>query len=281
MKGLIIRQPWIDLILEGKKTWEMRSQGTNVRGEIALIRKGSGLVFGVARLVASLPALGRADYMGHRDKHAIPAQMLDEVMENGWVYPWVLESVRLLAKPVDAHQKPGAVIFVNLDDTVVEAIAVQVAARGDFLGHDSSGHRLPAAVVRPKTFAEPPATKIAPTPMKPRGEPMLTTFAYRPEEAQAFGLAMPDGEFKVLAGSTAMRRGSASVKRDEEVRNGLVRNGTMVPDVDPRLYRFSRDHTFSSASKAAGVIKDGNASGLTLWKDESAGKNLKQFLASR
>lgn len=28
-KGLIIDTPWIDLILDGKKCWEMRSTGTS------------------------------------------------------------------------------------------------------------------------------------------------------------------------------------------------------------------------------------------------------------
>lgn len=31
MKALIIKQPWIDLILEGKKTIEVRGSKTNIR----------------------------------------------------------------------------------------------------------------------------------------------------------------------------------------------------------------------------------------------------------
>jgi hypothetical protein len=41
MKGLVIDEPWISLIISGEKTWEMRSRNTVVRGRIALIRKGS------------------------------------------------------------------------------------------------------------------------------------------------------------------------------------------------------------------------------------------------
>jgi hypothetical protein len=54
MKGLIIKEPWISLILSRKKTWELRSRDTRVRGRIALIRKGSGTVIGVAELVRHL-----------------------------------------------------------------------------------------------------------------------------------------------------------------------------------------------------------------------------------
>jgi hypothetical protein len=57
MKGLVIREPWIDMILDGAKTWELRTQRTTVRGEIALIRKGTGQIEGVAHLVDSLPQL--------------------------------------------------------------------------------------------------------------------------------------------------------------------------------------------------------------------------------
>ena len=51
MKGLVIRSPWIDHILAGKKTWEMRTRATSIRGRIALIKAGSGLIYGTAELV--------------------------------------------------------------------------------------------------------------------------------------------------------------------------------------------------------------------------------------
>lgn len=60
MKGLIIDQPWIGLILSGKKTWEMRKTACHHRGRIALIRKGSGQVVGTADIVNSFPPLKSA-----------------------------------------------------------------------------------------------------------------------------------------------------------------------------------------------------------------------------
>ncbi len=38
MKALVIRSPWIDLILAGSKTWEMRTKPTSIRGRVALIK---------------------------------------------------------------------------------------------------------------------------------------------------------------------------------------------------------------------------------------------------
>src|SRR3546814_11625464 len=123
MRGLVIREPWIGLILRGQKTWEMRSKPTNVRGRIALIRAKSGLIVGTAKLVASESALTSHNYMQHRDRHAIPENKLDEVIENGWVHTWVLEDVQALAEPVPYPQPSGAVKFDNPDPMVVARTA--------------------------------------------------------------------------------------------------------------------------------------------------------------
>ena len=106
----------------------------------------------------------------------------------------------------------------------------------------------------------------------------MTVFVFRPEKAQAYGQPLPDGRFLVSAGSTAMRNGSPKVKRDREYRDRLVREGVLAPDSNSDLLRFARDHAFDSASQAAGVVKDGNASGPSLWKDEKTGNSLKDFL---
>ncbi|WP_299653888.1 DUF4357 domain-containing protein [uncultured Jannaschia sp.] len=104
----------------------------------------------------------------------------------------------------------------------------------------------------------------------------MDEFVFRPERAQAFGT--PDGKgFVVRAGSTAMRGGSPSVKRDRPLRDNLVAQGVLIPDADPDLYRFSRDHRFESASAAAGVVKDGNASGPNLWTHVGTGETLTEW----
>lgn len=98
-------------------------------------------------------------------------------------------------------------------------------------------------------------------------------FVFRPEAAQAYGRQLPDGRFLVLKDSAAMQSGSPKVKRDSHDRDRLVRDGILVPDGHKR-YRFACDHAFSSSSKAAGIIKDGNASGPSLWKDVTSGRSL-------
>ena len=51
MRGILIKPPWIEKILSGQKTWEIRGSRTKVRGTIGLIKSKSGMVVGVADLV--------------------------------------------------------------------------------------------------------------------------------------------------------------------------------------------------------------------------------------
>ena len=50
LDGLLIRAPWIDKILDGSKTWEIRGSHTYKEGRIALIESGTGTIVGVAEL---------------------------------------------------------------------------------------------------------------------------------------------------------------------------------------------------------------------------------------
>ncbi len=130
MKGLIIREPWIGMILAGRKTWEMRSRQTPYRGRISLIRKGTGMVVGIAEIVDSLPPLDPATFRAARDRHGIPPEKDIEVLQAGWVCPWVLRGVRILQRPVSAGQKPGAVTWVTLPQAALSDIDRQCERDG-------------------------------------------------------------------------------------------------------------------------------------------------------
>jgi hypothetical protein len=128
LKGLIIRQPWIGMILAGTKTWEMRSTGWKHRGPIALIEKGTGRVVGTARMVEDRAPLTEAEMRATMRHHGIPADQIAGVVADGWVRPWVLADVKKLVRPVPYVHPPGAVKTVNLDDGVSRAVQLQLAA---------------------------------------------------------------------------------------------------------------------------------------------------------
>jgi ASCH domain len=125
VKGLIIDEPWISLIVSGDKTWEMRSRNTQVRGCIALIRKGSKTVIGVADLVETLPKLPKSELQSSFAKHRVPENEIDENFK--WSTAWVLQCARALREPVPYRHPAGAVIWVNLDPKVAAVIEKQLA----------------------------------------------------------------------------------------------------------------------------------------------------------
>ncbi|MBR9869508.1 MAG: ASCH domain-containing protein [Gammaproteobacteria bacterium] len=120
-RGLIIDQPWIGKILRGEKTWEMRSRRTSIRGPIALIEKGSGTVVGVASIVDSLGPLSLHDISENLPKHRVEPEIHTK-SDYKWNHAWVLDEVIPLSYPVKYRHKPGAVIWVELDDAAREAL---------------------------------------------------------------------------------------------------------------------------------------------------------------
>ncbi|MGO3932454.1 hypothetical protein NP284_29600 [Rhodopseudomonas pseudopalustris] len=123
MKGLIIREPWIGMILDGSKTWELRTQHTTLRGEIALIRKGSSQIVGVADLVDSLPPLDRKGLAETVQFHRVPPAEQESALANGWLFPWLIVNARRLSTPVTYLHPNGAVTWVNLDPDTSQSIA--------------------------------------------------------------------------------------------------------------------------------------------------------------
>ncbi len=127
-RGLVIDAPWIDLILSGEKTWEMRTTSTSHRGWFGLIRKGSGAVYGIARLDESGEPLSTIEMLATMHRHHIPESAIRDGAISKWTTPWKLGAVKRLAQPVPYRHKPGDVIWVLFDDDVSKAIALQSGA---------------------------------------------------------------------------------------------------------------------------------------------------------
>jgi hypothetical protein len=113
-RGLIIRAEPLELILNGTKTWEIRGRRTSIRGSIALIRQGSGLIVGAADLL---------DVVGPMS----PAALVREANKTGNAhldvsylrsFAWVLGNVRRLATPVPYSHPNGAVVWIRLPQEV-------------------------------------------------------------------------------------------------------------------------------------------------------------------
>ena len=127
MRALLIRRPWIDMILDGEKTWEIRGSRTFVRGQIGLIASRTGTVVGVCDLVDCIGPLTAEEFR----KNANKAGMRPSEATLGYyrqTYAWVMAKPRRLKQPVPYEHPSGAVIWVRLDDNVQRKILKQLAA---------------------------------------------------------------------------------------------------------------------------------------------------------
>lgn len=110
MKALIIKKPWIDYILDGSKTWEIRGSNTKIRGQIELIQSGSGLVVGFCEIIDS-KELSPLDYQQNKELHKIDNV---ETLPYRKTYAWIIANAERYETPKKYKHPKGAIIWVNL-----------------------------------------------------------------------------------------------------------------------------------------------------------------------
>src|SRR5687768_3785534 len=102
--GLVIASPWIEKVLAGEKTWEIRSKPNGRTGRIALAKKGGPLV-GTCAIGESIP-LSKEDFAKHFAKHRVPPEELAGFYGGRAVFAWPLSDVRPLEPPI-RYKHPG------------------------------------------------------------------------------------------------------------------------------------------------------------------------------
>ena len=98
MRCLKIDEKWINLILNGSKTWEIRRNNTKIREQIALGNKDIKRVVGYAKIVDSFERAVE-DLKKQNDKHQAN-DFLDKYA-NGResLFAWVLEDIEVEPNP--------------------------------------------------------------------------------------------------------------------------------------------------------------------------------------
>lgn len=112
LDGLIIRKPALDLILSGRKTWELRGSRCHKRGIIALIQSKSGTVVGTAELVDSIGPLSVSEFNRNLGKIGSTEKLksADEFYYKK-TFAWILKDAKRLHKPIPYQHRQGAVIW--------------------------------------------------------------------------------------------------------------------------------------------------------------------------
>lgn len=120
-RGLVVRQPWADMILAGQKVWEVRGASTHVRGPIAIIAGGTGRVIGVVSLIAIQGPLTADEYRKAYGERGAPTYE-PQPLPYPKTFAWILSAPRRLSQPVAYEHPAGTVIWVKLPKVIQEAL---------------------------------------------------------------------------------------------------------------------------------------------------------------
>jgi len=130
LNAVPIRAPFVDWILEGHKTWEIRSRSTKIRGQIGLIKSKSLTVVGTCEIIDVIGPLTRK--LIRENAQSKMNEPPEECSDCVGQYAWVLANVRRLDVPMPYKHPSGAVTWVKLDEATaakVLAAATKSAAR--------------------------------------------------------------------------------------------------------------------------------------------------------
>ena len=109
--ALVVQKKWLDLILSGQKTWEIRGCSTSMRGWVHFAEsKAGGKLRGRAILVNCFP-LRKKSFGLYYKMHCVPSLTM---VPYKTVYAWVFEDAEEFEKPFEYEHKYGAVIWVDV-----------------------------------------------------------------------------------------------------------------------------------------------------------------------
>ncbi|MDA3734105.1 ASCH domain-containing protein, partial [Niameybacter massiliensis] len=116
MDGLIVKQPWASLIVQGKKTMEVRGSKTKKKREnIAIIESGMNHILGDVYIIECVE-LDKETFERTREQHRIKMSYEDVLTNFGYkkLYGWVLGTANEVVQPVICqNRKVGQVIWVK------------------------------------------------------------------------------------------------------------------------------------------------------------------------
>lgn len=106
MDGLVVKQPYAELIIKGLKRWELRARpppSDKVGRRIYLL--SNGYVLGVVRIVDFKGPLSNRELSRYRSLHLAG--------RTRYKYAWVIEVVRRFSRPLRYRHPYGARIWVR------------------------------------------------------------------------------------------------------------------------------------------------------------------------
>lgn len=119
MRGLIIKEKWLDLIISGDKTLEIRGHNTTCIGEeIYLLESTTHRVRGIAIIEDTLK-LNCDDWSNYENEHKVHLPYKDAKIRYRNVWAWRIKVKEVFTTPKTYKHKKGAIIWLK-DVEIVE-----------------------------------------------------------------------------------------------------------------------------------------------------------------
>jgi predicted transcriptional regulator len=137
--GIIVQGEWLELLLNGQKTWELRTMKTNKRERVALAQSGTSLLLGDVTITGCIElddVLVRANI----HKHGVPLHRLAEyVRDDKKIFAWQIALPRRYKTPVPYKKDQGQMTWIDLKDQQSIFTKVHFMIAGE---HDAGSNEL-------------------------------------------------------------------------------------------------------------------------------------------
>jgi phosphopentomutase len=113
MTGLIIKQEWLDKIINNNKTWEIRNNATeNINKEIYLLESNTQKIKAIAKINKCIP-LNIKLWEEGKNNHQVDISFdtLLKIYKNP--YAWVLQIIKVIDFDTYYNTKKGCIIWMN------------------------------------------------------------------------------------------------------------------------------------------------------------------------
>jgi hypothetical protein len=115
---LVVAEPWASLLVDGDKTWELRTTSTKVRGPVGIAAKGTGTIVGTVELVGAHGPFTSGEIAPYERLHRVPASSTSTYSGPKGLYGWEMTGAVRFEAQIPYRYPQGAVIWVLLDPPV-------------------------------------------------------------------------------------------------------------------------------------------------------------------
>ena len=115
---LVVAEPWASLLVDGDKTWELRTTSTSVRGPVGIAAKGTGTIIGAVRLLDVHGPFSSEEIGEYEHLHRVLSDDTSTYSGPQGLYAWEMTGAVRFATPVPYRHPQGAAIWVRLDPPI-------------------------------------------------------------------------------------------------------------------------------------------------------------------